>query len=314
MTTSRTASPLVAALLSSLCSGLGQLYCGRRTRALTLLGGSLLFAPVVLTAAWALPDSEASLVTVVLAAASFVGVSLFSVVDAIRLAAAQQSSGASAPLRLGTGVLWIALGVGYPVVATHALRAHVMEAYVIPTGSMAPALLPGDRVLSDRSGAVLAEPRRGDLVIFRHPDGNGQHLVKRVVGLPGEEIRVVDGHVQIDGSPLQRRDIGPGDTALHGPAVSGTEMSWEIADGGAWRVLTTPAARVLPPTHQLLAQGEVFVLGDHRDNSVDSRSFGAIPLASIEGLARYLWWPGTGWDRVGVLPGAVPPPERAPER
>ena len=58
MTTSRTASPLVAALLSSLCSGLGQLYCGRRTRALTLLGGSLLFAPVVLTAAWALPANS----------------------------------------------------------------------------------------------------------------------------------------------------------------------------------------------------------------------------------------------------------------
>ena len=266
----------------------------------------------MLAAAWTLPESEASLVTVLLSAASFVGISVYSVVDAVRLATRQGAAGSSTPLRLGTGAVWVVLGLGYPVLATHGLRTHLMEAYLIPTASMAPALVPGDRLLSDRSPEALATLQRGDLVIFRHPDGRERHLVKRVVGLPGEEIRVLDGRVQIDGSPLPRRDLGPADTAAYGPSVEGTSMSWEISPEGAWRVLSTPTAPPCAPTHLVLGSDEYFMLGDHRDNAVDSRCFGAIRRAAIVGLARYLWWPGTGWERFGVLPGAVPPPVQGP--
>ncbi len=270
------------------------------------MGASLLFAPAVLLSAWALPTSDASLGLILAATTSFVGVSVFSIFDAVQLARGAVLSAASPSLGIGMGLSWVLLGVGYPVLATEALRAHVFEAYMIPTASMAPALLPGDRFLVDRSDVSTHAVSRGDLIVFRHPDGSGQKLVKRVLGLPGEDILVEEGRVLINGVPLARHALGPADTRQFGPTVAGAQIDWEVSSEGAWRVLSGPATRCPPPTRLRLSTDSFFVLGDHRDNAVDSRHFGPVDASLVEGWARYLWWPGFGSGRFGVLDGARP--------
>jgi signal peptidase I len=126
--------------------------------------------------------------------------------------------------------------------------------------SMVPTLRNGEMLQVDRAAYSHARPRRGDIVIFAFPPVTShglRFLVKRVVGLPGEEVRVERGHVFIDGH------------ALSEPYVQ------------------IPAAYYYPPRR--VPSGSYFLLGDNRNNSMDSHLFGPIPRANIAGkviLAR----------------------------
>lgn len=127
--------------------------------------------------------------------------------------------------------------------------------------SMSPALEPGDYLIA-RSDS---NPRRGDLVVFQHPGRTGFWLVKRLVGLPGENLTITGGEVQVDGSPLD-------DPWATGP----TEPP------GEWR----------------LRPDEAFVLSDARPfTRADSRSLGPIALESLHRVAFRYWPPG----RIGYL-------------
>lgn len=123
---------------------------------------------------------------------------------------------------------------------------------------MRPTLDPGDFVIAVRT----ARPRRGDVVVIRHP-ARPIAVVKRIVGLPGEHVRVERGRVEIGGA------------SLHEPYAHGT------GSAGEWR----------------LGPGEHLVLGDERGLSTDGRSFGAIGPGAIEGVVWLRYWPRLTWLR-----------------
>ena len=125
--------------------------------------------------------------------------------------------------------------------------------------SMEPALQTNQRLVVEKVSYRLHPPRRGDVVVIKLPQHPVELLIKRVVGLPGETVEVRDGEVWINGQVLQE------------PYVA------QLTQGSM-------APRVVP-------EGMIFVLGDNRGYSNDSRSFGPVPLENVVGRAVFSYWP-----------------------
>jgi signal peptidase I len=134
------------------------------------------------------------------------------------------------------------------------------EPVAIPSDSMAPTLHPGDQVLVDKLGLRLTGVHRGDLVVFHRPS-TGELMVKRVAALSGDEVGIEDGILVVNGQPVTERylDQSRVDGVYYGPVT--------------------------------VAPGCVFMLGDNRANSVDSRTFGPVPAADLVGRVELRLWP-----------------------
>jgi signal peptidase I len=167
----------------------------------------------------------------------------------------------------------------------------MVQAYVVPTGSMETNILVGDHLLVDKVGFenggnnwssyVLPrrEVRRGDIVAFRHPENVGMTLVKRVIGLPGDRIRLANKQVIRNGQKLEEpyvRHVSPAidDYRDNFPTSAALEKIARHVEGGEV---------VVPP-------GSLFVLGDNRDNSLDSRYWGFVPSSYVVGKPLVIYW------------------------
>jgi len=148
------------------------------------------------------------------------------------------------------------------------LRTVVVEAFSIPSASMERTLLIGDRVLVNKLSYRLHDVHRGDVVVFKRPPGEGtaaiKDLIKRVIALPGETVDARDGRIHINGKVLEEPYLERGTTTV----MAGAE--------------------VVPP-------GRLWVMGDNRGNSKDSRFFKSIPESSIVGRAFVRIWPPARW-------------------
>lgn len=154
----------------------------------------------------------------------------------------------------------------------------LFESVLVPTASMAPTILPNERLIV--SHVPLSAPRRGDVVVFSQ---GGQRLIKRVVGLPGEHVRVLGPFsVEVNGTLLPPP---PGTTVP--PAIAGVE--------GEVRTF-------------VLGPEAYFLMGDNRLDSADSRAFGPVAKASIQGKAIAIWYSFDRHEhrirseRIGILP------------
>ena len=176
------------------------------------------------------------------------------------------------------------------------VRTWVAQSFSIPSGSMEPSLLPGDFVLVDRFvfGATLdgaergllpiRSVRRGDVVVSRLPLDPRRHLVKRVVGLPGETLALRSGTVYIDGAPLDEPYL---------PGRPGGRAGGPGAPGAETRERFGPVT--IPPRHY-------FVLGDNRNRSQDSRLWGTLPHHSLTGRVVATYWSSAPPEVVAVAP------------
>ena len=154
------------------------------------------------------------------------------------------------------------------------IQAFLVKPYRIPSASMEDTLLIGDRVLVDRISWRFSQPERGDIVVF-HPPFDGPVLIKRVIGLPNDEISLHDGFVHINGHRL---------TEPYVRRIDGRqEPSEPFSNGLPWS---------LQEPYEVPA-GSYFVMGDNRTDSGDSREFGPIMRGQFvgHGFARY-WPPG----------------------
>ena len=174
----------------------------------------------------------------------------------------------------------------------------IAQPFVIPSGSMESTLMTGDHVLVDKMAyappdavsrfLLPYEPiKRGDIVVFRYPVDERQMYVKRVVGLPGDRIRLHDKQVWRNGvelhEPYTQHIFGPNDYRDNFPDAPPPHE--ELAAQGE-QMLECCVARgelTVPP-------GEYFVMGDNRDNSLDSRYWGFVPAPNIVGKPVFVWW------------------------
>ena len=150
-----------------------------------------------------------------------------------------------------TGVLLVFLVLAYVFVA---------EPMRVSSSSMSPTMLAGDQVLVDKVTYRFREPRSGELVVFHPPVGGGLAL-KRVVALPGDRVGVRDGVLFVNGRRVRE-----------------TYVDHESVDGTYFGPVTVPA-------------GRIFVMGDHRENSEDSRAYGPVPEEDVLGRAVLVVWP-----------------------
>lgn len=154
------------------------------------------------------------------------------------------------------------LMVGLAFLLAQGVKMFVVQPFVIPTGSMEPTIMIGDRVLAEKLTYRFSTPKVGDIVVFEDPAGVYPQLIKRVVAVGGQTIDFRDGKVYIDGKPLSE------------PYVDSTRT--EISD------LDLPI--VVP-------EGHVWLMGDNRPYSQDSRVFGPQPASLIKGRAFAIYWP-----------------------
>ena len=149
------------------------------------------------------------------------------------------------------------------------VKPFVLEAFRVPSESMVPTLEVGDRFLANKFVYRIREPERGDIIVFRSVEGGDEDLVKRIVAVAGDEVAVENGVLRVNGvtqnEPFTNKGF-PDDGSFFGPTR--------------------------------VPEGEVFVMGDNRANSRDSRFFGPVPLENIEGEAFASFWPPS---RVGIL-------------
>lgn len=305
MSTDRAAGrePWLAVVLSLFAPGLGQIYCGEIVRGLVLFLASLLFAPLVMLAAL-LPPATPVLVALLLVALAVLVAYLYAVAAAYRSARRlrehYEPREYNRPL---VYVLFLLVGVLCPVGGAWYLP-HVFEAFYLPTQSMAPTFREGDHVLADKLAYRKALPRRGDVVIFRVPHKPGFTWIKRVIGLPGDTVEVKNNEVFVNGKRLDR-DRVPASSFLDTPAVPDGKVFVESNAGSRYLILIGKE-KSLDYAKATVPESSFFVLGDHRDRSLDSRDqeLGFVPRGDILGNVPYIYYPAGSWGRFGaVRPG-----------
>ena len=195
----------------------------------------------------------------------------------------------------GWGIAALAVTV---VGSAMAFRGFVLDWFVDPSASMLPTIHKGDNFFVSKRAYARTPPQRGDVIVFRVPK-TGVAYIKRVVGLPGEAIvyDAANKRVVINGAPA---DIEPLGVYADDPKF---DVIRETFDGRSHSLVLIRSARGAGGTYRIPA-GYYFVLGDNRDNSLDSRfpDFGFVPSTSIVGKVGLIWWNSSEPNRAGIFP------------
>lgn len=294
-------SPLIAVILSLAAAGLGQIYCGRIVRGLVIFLGSLLFAPAIVVAALLSPATVV-LVGLIFALLTVLGVHVFAVVDAFRLARRGRDLFQSMDYNHAlVYALFILVGLTYSAGGVYFIRSRVFEAFAVPTASEVPTLLPGDRVLVNKTAYQRRFVHRGDEVVFRVSSEPGLIWAKRVIALPGDSVEVKDNEVFVNGRPLPREPAPRASLGAAAQLVKG-ELFEETNAGRRYQILFATDTKPLPDYPKAkVPDGMCFVLGDNRNNTRDSRTMGFVALGDVLGDVQYRYWPAATWTRFGVL-------------
>lgn len=208
------------------------------------------------------------------------------------------------------------------------VRTLAFEPFNIPSGSMIPTLQIGDYLFVSKfaygyshfslpfapdifSGRIFGSlPQRGDVIVFRYPRDTSVDYIKRVVGLPGDTVQVTDGQLYINGKEVPRKSVGDYTTTDEGFPLVQREYVESLPSSDHGRPVrhdilkstdkgyanNTPVFKVPP--------NELFVMGDNRDNSADSRFWGYVPMVNVVGKADLIffsfnakdpWWEFWEW-------------------
>lgn len=148
------------------------------------------------------------------------------------------------------------------------LRTFVFQSYEIPSGSMEDTIQPGDLVFAEKISYYTGEPEQGDIVTFDDPEIASRTLIKRVVATGGQTVDLKDGFVYVDGKKLD-------ETYTEGKP--------------SYPLDSAKDANVVYPYR--VPVGHIWVMGDNRTSSQDSRYFGSVPISSVQGRAVFRYWP-----------------------
>ncbi len=199
--------------------------------------------------------------------------------------------------RVITAVRRNAAGLAIAVGVAVLLRAFVAQAFVIPSGSMLPTLQIGDHILVTKFNYGIKLPlirstllpfgshKRGDIVVFIYPEDHSKDFIKRLIGLPGDTVEIRDKKISINGLPWN-------DT--HGVYVDSMTLPAAVQPRDNFGPVTVP-------------EGSLFVMGDNRDESYDSRYWGFVPMKDVLGKALLIYWSWNSedhnvrWKRFGTL-------------
>jgi len=232
----------------------------------------------------------------------------FAAMVAIHLASIFATGFAARGALPGVGRAWL-IAIAFLVAAkggSMAVKHWLTEAFQMPSGSMIPTLLVGDHMFIAKGRSNVS---RGDIIVFQFPPDPSTDYIKRVVAIGGDRVEIKDGVPSINGVPLAHEPLDtPCSFKEDDPRFAHDEgpctFVRETIDGRAYTIMFTPdhGPNDFPST--LIPPGEVFVVGDNRDNSYDSRKWGFVPVDHIKGKASLIWWSqdrngAARWSRIG---------------
>ncbi len=193
-----------------------------------------------------------------------------------------------------------------------AFKSTFVMNYTVPTGSMKPTIEPGDKLFVNKMAYALrvpftkirlfeyAAPQRGDVIVFECPYDPSITFVKRLIGLPGDLIEVENGFIKINDEPL-KISVENQKTILE--ALSEGGFYRESLGEKTYTVRRVPVRLGIPSVRVRVPDGHFFAMGDNRDESSDSRSWGFVPKENIWGKAKFIYfsfeWPTFRWERIG---------------
>ena len=214
----------------------------------------------------------------------------------------------------------------YAALIAVGIRTVAFEPFNIPSGSMIPTLLVGDYLFVSKysygysrhslpfspnlfEGRILGRmPERGDVAVFKLPRDNATDYIKRIIGLPGDRVQVRGGILHINGQAVRRESLGPFTVEGDGPRITVRRYRETLPGGRVHEILEMQDDGAFDNTPEFLVPpGHVFVMGDNRDNSLDSRAMGAVgfvPLENLLGRAEIIffsvdetavWWQPWTW-------------------
>ncbi len=284
--------PWLAAFLSNMVPGLGQFYVRRRIKGLAFLIAAVLLLSV---------EDRAALLSL-----AWMPLYFFSLKDAYDTA---ETINGTEDRLLGQGRLLLFILV---MLALHAfpygaiISSHVVKAYSIPSGSMAPTLQIGDRILVDQSRAARRAVQRGAVIVFKYPGHAERNYIKRVIGMEGDKVQIIDGSLYINDRLVETTPVASAaETEQRTPAYDKVMLYEERLDQAAHRIQLRYDRVRKNEGPWMVPAGAFFVLGDNRDNSQDSRFFGFVPRENVEGTALKIYWSWDAgaarvlWNRIG---------------
>ncbi len=183
------------------------------------------------------------------------------------------------------------------IVIAFFIRTFVIQAYKIPSGSMKPTLLIGDHILVSkfnygvklpfiRSTLIpVGTPKRGDIIVFIYPEDRSKDFIKRVIGVPGDTVEIRDKKVFLNGQPMNDP---------HGVHSDNLTIPGAVQPRDNFGPVKVP-------------EGKLFVMGDNRDESYDSRFWGFVDMKDVLGKALIIYWSwnqedySVRWSRIGTI-------------
>jgi signal peptidase I len=289
----------MAAGMSLILPGFGQLYNGMVNRGLLVfMAFTLVTLPLVLWVTFSLPTSM-TLALLILTVMINAGIWIYGIVDAWKTAKTNENY-ILKDWQLPAVYLLIFLSAIFYFVPSMSqyMRTNLVESFSVPSVSMAPSVLQGDILFANKNyncvGCAQAT-KRGDIAIFINPNNRTQYYIKRIVGLPGDRIRIEGHQVMVNSVSLSKGDVDETSNVTFITEKAGN-IEYQVQYN---RRFNKPLEEFIVPN------GEVFVLGDNRNNSKDSRHFGTVPLQDVVGKASQVWMSrsedGFRWERLGLV-------------
>lgn len=183
------------------------------------------------------------------------------------------------------------------------VRSSVFASYYVPTGSMNPTILKGDFFFTNKLAYRLKVPfsktsvfewgipSRGELIVFKFPENEKELYTKRVIGIPGDIVEMRAGRLFVNGQGIKLEPAGTKDgITFFRETLSGREYTIQHMPGRSYMADVPPVK---------VPDGHIFVMGDNRDNSYDSRAWGCLPLGNVEGELLVRWF---SFDLEGLRP------------
>ncbi|MES2933906.1 MAG: signal peptidase I [Pseudomonadota bacterium] len=295
--------PVIALLMSLVLPGFGQLYNGDVNRAIWLfLCFAFLSVPGIALVALYVPSGW-MLPTLALSLTLTLAVWFYGMFDAWRsarhladfVARDWQTSG------MYMLILLVCNGLALPALIG-SVRTHQVESFRVPSASMNPGIVSGDVIFADKRyncPGCKQGVKRGDIAIFASPNDRSQYFIKRIIGLPGDHIQIKNQQVWVNGSALSSVQNNPADGTPVTESIDGQQ--WQVE----WKASEQSNNKPSQDIGATVPAGQVFMLGDKRNASMDSRLFGTVSLQDVLGKARQIWFSsgpdGVRWDRLGMV-------------